>query len=565
MTLMLEGSHTSSPGERYFGDSRCRSIWQWQLVIAFTVVAMAVCVALLAPARFHDWQFTTGLVLFIALTVITLYLPWHRINRLGVLMIPVLDALVISLLAAGDTRVAAFIWVFPIAWAATYFHTPGLLGMLGLIAAIQLIFLLVLGITPDVAINVVISLITLGFVGVVMVVGAERNRSARRLLSAQASRLSHALGRVQQQKARHQRVLDTLDVGIARVSSSGLVEVSNATFRTQYELDVAAQFHPTRAVEYHERRGTPVPAAQTTIARAARGELFQDEIVWLFGLDGRWRALKTSTKMIDLGRSDDGLLLLAEDVSEIIDPSAGEAALRRSISHELRNPLTALLGHVDLMLERPDLDDSSRRHLDVIEHAGTRMQQLLERSLGTIGEGQDEVSETAEPFDLSEIARASIEGYGPAAEADGVAIEAHLDIELFARADAFRVRQVVDNVIGNAIKYSRRGGRIIVRGSLAAQGEVSLEVSDNGIGIAEADLPHIFDQEFRTEAVRQRGIPGTGLGLSISRSLIIADGGHFEVSSELSHGTQVSIVLPASTAPLADTPTPDATPDRERA
>lgn len=543
---MLEGPRTSSPGDRYFGDSRCRSIWQWQLVIAFTIVAMSMGVALLEPIRFSDWRFTTGAILIIAVTVITLYLPWQRINRAGVLALPVLDALLIGLLVAGDTRVAAFIWVFPVAWAATYFRTAGLLGMLSLIAAIQLTFLLFLGLTVDVTINVVISMITFGFVGVIMSVGTERNRSARRLLGAQADRLAHALQRVQEQKSRHQRVMDSLDVGIAQVSAGGVVEVANTAFQTLYELDAAAQFHPSRAVEYRQRRGAPVPAAQTTIARAARGELFQDEVVWLFGLDGRWRALKTSTKMIDHGRTRDGLLLLAEDVSESIDPKAGEAALRRSISHELRNPLTALLGHVDLVLERTDLDDSARRHLDVVEHAGTRMQKLLERTLEAIGEGQDSSEEVAEPFDLATVASASVEGYAPAADAGGVAIETRLDQELFVTADAFRVRQVVDNIVGNAIKYAQRGGRVVVRGHRTGQGELSLEVSDNGIGISDEDLPRIFDRDFRTEVVRQHGIPGTGLGLSISRDLIAAEGGRVEVASELGHGTRVSILLPAS-------------------
>lgn len=542
---MLEGPRTSSPGARYFGDSRCRSIWQWQLVIAFTIVAMAVFVALLDPTRFNDWRFTIGVSLFIVLTVVTLCLPWQRIGRAGVLAIPVLDALVIGLPAVGDTRVAAFIWVFPVAWVATYYRTAVLLGMLSLIAAIQLSFLLLLGLTVDGTINGVISMITLGFVAVIMSVGAERNRSARRLLGAQADRLAHALQRVQEQKARHQRVLDTLDVGVARASSGGLVEVSNAAFRTLYELDIAAQFHPTRAVEYRERRGAPVPAAQTTIARAARGELFHDEVVWLFGLDGRWRALKTSTKMIGHGHTDDGLLLLAEDVSESVDPTAGEVALRRSISHELRNPLTALLGHVDLMMERDDLDESARRHLDVVEHAGARMQRLLERSLETIAARQQDDDEVGEPFDLVDIASASIEGYAPAADAAGVAVEARLGKGLIVRADAFRVRQVVDNVIGNAIKYSLRGGRVAVRGR-ANEGEVSLEINDNGIGISEEDLPRIFDRDFRTEAVRQRGIPGTGLGLGISRDLIVAEGGRVEITSELGHGTRVSIILPVS-------------------
>lgn len=542
MTLMLRGSVSTPSAIRYFGDSRCRSIWQWQLVVAFTTVAIAVGVAAVSPARFADWRFSAGVVLIITLTMATLSIPWHRLGSAAVLVVPVLDALMIGLMVAGQTPASSFLWVFPVAWAATYFRTATLVGMLALIAAIRIAMLLLFGVTVRATMDIVISTLVLCFVGVIMSVGSERNRSSRRLLGAQSDRLVNALQRVQDQKARNLRVLDALDVGVARVGPGGVIEVASEAFRRLYALEAAPHPHPARAVEYRTRRGEAVPAAETMIARAGRGELIHDEVVWLFGIDGRWRALRASTKAIDPVGTGDGLLLRVEDVTESIDPRAGEEAMRRTIAHELRNPLTAVLGHVDLLLERDDLDAAARRQLDVIEHAGSRMEQLIDQALSLPVAPADDADEL---FDLADIATASVEGFAPAAETNGVFVEARLYEDLPIHGDGFRLRQVVDNVLGNAIKYAQRGGRVIVHGHREGSGDVRLLVIDNGIGISDDDLPHIFERDFRTELARQRGIPGTGLGLSISRDIIEAEGGRFEVASELGQGTRVSILLPA--------------------
>lgn len=542
---MLTG-FTAPPSSavRYFGDSRCRSIWQWQLVIAFTTVTIGAGAALLTPHFFADWPFSIGLLLIVLVTVASFAVPWHRVGSRGVLVLPVLNVFFIGLVSAGGAPATTFMWVFPVAWVGTYYRMGALIVVLSLIAVLRISTLLISGLTPQTTIGVLILVITLGFVGVVSATGSRRNLSIRGLLKAQSDRLAHALQRVNDQKARTSRLMNSLDIGVARVLNGGLIDEPNETFRTIYALGGAAQQHPVRPVEYRSRRGEPIPSAQTSIARASRGEQFSDEIVWLFGLDGEWRAVKVSTKMIDHGIvTGDGLLLVVEDVTESVDPSASENAKRRTISHELRNPLTAILGHIDLLLEREDLPEAARGQLMVVERAGGRMQRLIDDALLTPSERRDE---SGVDFDLADIARASLEGFSPAADSAGVAVTAELDDRLGACGDAFRLRQVVDNVVGNAIKYAQRGGRVSVRGFRPTPGEVALIISDTGIGISEQDLPRIFEREFRTELARERGIPGTGLGLSISREIVVAAGGRFEVQSELGQGTEVTVALPAA-------------------
>ncbi|KDA04900.1 hypothetical protein DC31_02065 [Microbacterium sp. CH12i] len=526
---------------RYFGDSRCRSIWQWQLILAFTTVAVAAGIALLTPQLLADWRVSAGILTIIVASVICLAVPWHKVGPGAVLVLPVVDALAIGLLDLATNPPISFLWVFPVAWVASYYSTTVLVSMMTLIAGLALFRVFDLGLTPREMIRMMVLLVTLGFVGVIMSVGSERSRSTRRLLQAQSGRIANALRRVTEQKTRNQRLIDSLDIGIAQVSAGGAIEVSNRAFHALYALGSSAQFRPTSAVEYQSRRGQPIALTNTTIARASRGELFTDELVWLFGLDGEWRALRTSTLQIDdSARTKDAVLLLVEDVSTKVDARAGEQATRRNLSHELRNPLTAILGHVDLLLEHDEFSESMRRQLQVVERAGERMQRLIDDALSTASHpGEDADLD----FDLADLTRSSIEGFTPVAGTDGVTLKVRLDEALPLCGDAFRLRQVVDNVIGNAIKYAQRGGTVTIR-SARRDDAMTLVVTDTGIGISEEDLPHVFEPEFRTQLAREQGIPGTGLGLGIARDIVLDQGGRLEIASELGQGTAVTLVLP---------------------
>lgn len=536
-------AHAPAPlSARYFGDRRCRSIWQWQLILAFTTVTIAVGVALLTPGMFADWSFSVGMFAIIVITIVSLAMPWHRISTSAVVVVPMLDAVAIGLLDSGSDPPLSFLWVFPVAWVASYYSVIALVGMLSLVGALELLQLLRTGITAEPTISAIVLLITLGFVGMIMSVGTKRNRSSRRLLRAQSARIGTALRRVTEQSARTQRFIDSVDIGVARVGRDGVVTVSNRAFHDVYALNASPQFQPTGAVEYYSRRGRPVPLTDTTIARASRGELFADEQVWLFGIDGKWRALKTSTRQVDESSSTDGgVLLLVEDVSLKVDPRMGDQATKRHLSHELRNPLTAILGHVDLLLESRSLNTDEQRQLEVIERAGSRMQRLIDDALAPASTLNEDAYQD---FDLTDITRASIEGFTPVAGAEGVTLKVRLDAALPMGGDEFRLRQVVDNVIGNAIKYAQRGGTVTIRSTLGAHGERVLVVTDTGIGISPEDLPHVFQPEFRTQLAREHGIPGTGLGLGISRDIVRDHGGSLEIASQLGQGSEVTLVFP---------------------
>jgi len=150
------------------------------------------------------------------------------------------------------------------------------------------------------------------------------------------------------------------------------------------------------------------------------------------------------------------------------------------------------------------------------------------------------------PVNLVELARATLNQFGPAAEA------ADVSLELAANAaapvvigDADRLAQVLRNLLSNALRHTPAGGLITVRVE-AQSGQVRLQVTDSGTGIAASDLPHVFDRFYRGDKSRSRRGGGAGLGLAIARQLITVHGGTIEVASASGQGTTFTLSLPAA-------------------
>lgn len=109
--------------------------------------------------------------------------------------------------------------------------------------------------------------------------------------------------------------------------------------------------------------------------------------------------------------------------------------------------------------------------------------------------------------------------------------------------DAFRLRQAIDNVIGNAVKYTTRSGSVRVSAA-SVNGDLVVTVTDTGIGMSHLDLDRVFDPGFRSDTARASGIGGSGLGLAITREIITQHGGTVGITSELGRGTAVTLTLP---------------------
>jgi heavy metal sensor kinase len=211
-------------------------------------------------------------------------------------------------------------------------------------------------------------------------------------------------------------------------------------------------------------------------------------------------------------------------------------------SHELRTPLTALRGELESVIEEarlPHVRDRVGSALEEVERLAKIVETLLAISRLEAGEAQRAWAR----FDLAKLAASTADQMALLAEDKGVSVTCDLQNNVTIEGDQARIKQVVVNLLDNAIKYTPPGGSI--RLSIRACGQKAvMEVIDTGIGIPAAALPHVFDRFFRVDEARSRTIDGAGLGLAIVKSICNAHGGLVEVDSAESCGSRFRVELP---------------------
>ncbi|HEY0006009.1 MAG TPA: response regulator [Pyrinomonadaceae bacterium] len=203
-----------------------------------------------------------------------------------------------------------------------------------------------------------------------------------------------------------------------------------------------------------------------------------------------------------------------------------------TLSHELRTPLTAILGWIHLIRTNKLDEDNMLRALDTIERNAQSQKQLIDDILDVSRIITGKLKIDYEPVDLTSIIEATVDTVRPATEAKSLSVQATLDQgSCLVSGDANRLQQVVWNLFSNAIKFTPDGGKVQIR--LAADdSHAELTISDTGIGINPAFLPHIFDRFRQADGTTTRKHGGLGLGLAIVRHLVELHGGTIKASSE---------------------------------
>jgi signal transduction histidine kinase len=222
------------------------------------------------------------------------------------------------------------------------------------------------------------------------------------------------------------------------------------------------------------------------------------------------------------------------------------------ISHDLRTPLTSIMGYLELALDSESVPEPERGYLEVVERNSERLLRLVNDLLFVARFEAGEMELNFSELDLAAIVRQAVEEATPRASAKQIALGAEINGALLVSADRGRMFQLLDNLIGNAIKFTPEGGRVDVR-LLPSGDAVRLEVADSGIGVAPEDQSHLFERFFRAGNTRQGQVPGTGLGLYIARAIVEAHGGRIDVESSLGEGTRFSVDLPLVREPVLPT------------
>jgi signal transduction histidine kinase len=216
-----------------------------------------------------------------------------------------------------------------------------------------------------------------------------------------------------------------------------------------------------------------------------------------------------------------------------------------TISHELRTPMTAVLGAATTLL-RSDLElppDQARELLRMIATQATRLSQVTEEVLLASRLDRGELRVEATSVDVDRVVRETLATVQPQL-ADGLAVELRAGDAGEALGDPDRVQQVLLNLLDNAAKYSPGGGTIVVS-TKRVDGSVRVSVADEGIGIPPAEQERIFEKFYRVDPNLTQSPAGTGLGLYICRELVERMGGRMEVRSRLGEGSTFAFDLPA--------------------
>jgi two-component system phosphate regulon sensor histidine kinase PhoR len=288
---------------------------------------------------------------------------------------------------------------------------------------------------------------------------------------------------------------------------------------------------------------TRQPTVYSAFLGALKGEERADVRVETHGPDRRIFDLRVVPLKGADGKSTQGAIGVFFDITRIERLERVRQEFLSNVSHELRTPLTAILAFVET-LEAGALGDveNSQRFLSIIRRNANRMHTLIDDILELSAIEAGNVQVTTAETDLNPLVSEVFTSLAASASARKISLENRVDQAAKVRADSRRLEQMLTNLVDNAIKFNREGGRISVSCEDGLRDRILVE--DTGEGIPAQHLPRIFERFYRVDRARSRDMGGTGLGLAIVKHLARAHGGDVAVESKLGEGSIFAIELP---------------------
>jgi len=527
-----------------------RSIVNSQLLISAALLAFAVVVFAIQPSAFQQPLFFGSLLLVFVLTGVALINDWTPRRKRWAVLLPVLDIFaIVGMREAEPVLGAGLLLVLPVIWMSRNFHFSGAVGSVVLSTALLWAMRFANG-APldklDFGTQILLPM-TLVFIATTTYATARRGQSQRELLRQQSALVESALVRARDKERILEEVINAVEFGVIAFDSQGRATMRNNAHEQslrEFGAPRSAVVHP---VIYRPDGTTPYEESDRPYARAVAGEEFENLVYWV-GAPGESRAAfsVTARQTTAADGTRDGGVVVVRDITTELEAIRARENLAASVSHELRTPLTSIIGFLELAVDAPELADETKRMLDIAARNSERMLGLVTDLLQTASDKDGTLTLAVSSCDIAELARQSIESAQIAASQRELSVSAVIDRPAVTNADPFRIRQVIDNLMTNAVKYNRTGGSITV--SVESTDEiVRVDVSDTGVGVSAADQAHLFDRFFRAGSARKSDVVGTGLGLGISRDIAKLHGGSLSVRSEVGVGSTFSLILPAAT------------------
>jgi two-component system, OmpR family, phosphate regulon sensor histidine kinase PhoR len=373
-------------------------------------------------------------------------------------------------------------------------------------------------------------------------------------LNETAASMDRTIRSLSGERNRSSAILRSMVEGVAVVDAQERIVFSNRAFSEILNLDAAA-IEGRPVIEVVRNSGL-----LGLIRRALNGEEgLQTDIAMgivqqrTFAITATpVQALETSVTSTFVAppvpEKPSGAVVVLHDVTELRRLERVRQDFVANVSHEFKTPLTAIQGFAETLLAGAMEDShSNRRFLEIIRDHAVRLARLTNDllKLARIEAGKLEVEFF--PVQLMEVIERSAETTLLKASRKQIALEVDVAPDLpMVRGDASLLRDVLQNLIDNAIQYTSERGRIQVSACVVAR-EVVVCVADTGIGIPLVDQERIFERFYRVDAARSREAGGTGLGLSIAKHIVEAHGGRLWVESEVGHGSKFFFSVPLAT------------------
>ncbi len=290
-----------------------------------------------------------------------------------------------------------------------------------------------------------------------------------------------------------------------------------------------------------KRDGKPFPTEEDPSLRALRGEKVSGVIVAFHPSPDRTVWVSISAAPI---RASDGTLLGAisifTDITKQQNLQGWLQDIIRTVSHDLRNPLGIILGQAQLAQRNAERADIVRKSTDAVITSARRMDAMIEDLVDSLRLESGQLSVEKRLVDFKAFVSSLLDRARESMDVGRVKVHIPEDLPRVS-ADPDRLERIMMNLISNALKYSAPNTEVSIRAEKTNK-EVTISVTDRGLGITAEDLPHIFERFYLPKAGRRAG--GLGLGLYITRMLVVAHGGRVWVESELGKGSTFYFTLP---------------------
>ena len=366
-----------------------------------------------------------------------------------------------------------------------------------------------------------------------------------RALDVTASRLESTFHSLESSRRELTALLDSMQEGVIAVTGAGLVSWSNASIARLTQQPIREGRALVQTIRDPDVLVCVTSALRERAVARARATALSPG-----------RVFEVHAAPMPGG----GAVCVLSDVTEIERAETTRRDFVANVSHELRTPLTSISGYVEAMLDMRGLDPVAREFLGIILKNATRMTRLTEDLLALAQVESADFKLALRPLRAATLVQDAANSLMPVVQDAGMTMEIAETVSDTVLADPDALQQVFGNLVENATKYGRSGGKIQL-GARRREERVDFYVQDFGAGIPFEHHRRIFERFYRVDKARSRDSGGTGLGLSIARHIVNAHGGDIRVESELGRGSRFIFTLPVADPTLEARKPKDELPD----